>query len=303
MPPTAELRDVEFVRALRKELWLPALSLRLPEINVLHVPLIYASRSDHILRAYVLAVRSFLKQEWDQSDPTLVVDDLVLHFTHAALEIAITARRGKIYRNAALISKLLKAIADATPLPEHVLTFEAMLSEGKVISETDINQAIFVLSRAIEVNLANPFIAEDAADAADQGCPLNLPKFNHLSLYLKARGLLLDSPDSSRETRDLFTEHFGFLDRETRHRTSLAEVATYRGIPSIDTSSTRHGVLDDVLMLMQPVISELDPLVWIDKPGALLELLQYQEEWRHYWQTRLERVLLITFRQHDERVS
>lgn len=291
----------DFVASLRKELWLPLLAVEHHDVLVLHLPLVYASQCDGILKSYLNAADSFLRLGLKKRGSyTKIVDDLVLHFSPTVLDAAIDRRLARTSVSEPLVTEILRLVRMARQLPEIVLEMELRLDDDEADWRKLEKASLSCLSHAIEANLYNPFISFEVEFAFIKFAQNRSAKkiqspseFNHLKLYLDAQKELISASSDRKLNQEVFFEHFSFLASEKSAVQHEAVRFNFGGLPRIEELSSEFNVVQKILQMVRISYQELNFENYFNMPFNLFDLLAYHEEWRHYWQARLERAILI----------
>jgi pyruvate,water dikinase len=273
--------SLSFEELAQRAGWLYTRSIEYEGWIFVHMPLVYATRVDAELAAYARALGRFpYLCAYGGTFPFEVLHDVVAVCDPTAVRTFAAWCLDELRLDDALARRWVRHAARLlVALPESCIAFEARLLDS-VKAEEELRHACEIVTDAIALNLANPFVELHASEQAVQlTSEFSSDRWFHERLdTLRARvargsAIWTDFVD--------FAWEAGFLPRRDGQRALWQDPS--RVAEALGWTGARGTVR------LKPRRPDLGTLPSTDafEPASLLRLFGYLEEFRHYWQTRL----------------
>lgn len=275
---------LSFEELARRAGWLYTRSIEYEGRILVHMPLVYATRVDAELAAYARALGRFPGLcAYAGPFPFEVLHEVVAVCDPAAVRTFAAWCLDELRLDDALARRWVRHAARLlVDLPESCIAFEARRLDG-VKAEEELRHACGIVTDAIALNLANPFVelhaSEQAVQLTSPTAEFSSDRWFHERLdALRARvargsAIWADFVD--------FAWEAGFLPRRDEQRALWQDPS--RVAEALGWTGARGTVR---VKPRRPDLGTLPPTGAFE-PASLLRLFGYLEEIRHYWQTRL----------------
>ncbi|MGD9736991.1 MAG: hypothetical protein AB7V58_15515 [Solirubrobacterales bacterium] len=296
---------------LRQREWLYALHVRDGSTAWVHLPLIYATRLPLQLAAYAASLSEFAARfASDGCFRPVVVSDVTVRFSleeYRSFRHELSLGFGPEGGMARPLLEELRLVQRRLPIA--CMRAERAFLRGSSASPFERRSLLRLLARAIALNLANPFVESVVATSSliFGTEPLYRELLNryvlstavsHRTVFQSAWAALENSNDIGWSDVVGFCWEYGFLANPSGDGSPLESPEHVGARLAIEVPLARRTVPGSCSKPRSfadggPTIGQGLPANPLARILHMFGLLQYHEEWRHYWQLRVMRLTRV----------